>query len=169
MIDGPNIEVVDRMTVVGIHRAMSLAEPRMRELWQAFRPRVGEVRHRSSDRFISMRIYQEPVGKAPTPGSRFEQWAAVEVDASTEVPDGMESHTLLGGRYAVFTYRGRADAFGGAAQFIYGQWLPGSGYELAAREYFEVLPRSYRPDDPEASETIWIPVQRRGERPFWRR
>lgn len=163
MIDGPSIEVFDGMTVVGIHRAMSFAEPRMRELWQSFRLRVEEVGVRSSDDFISMRVYDEPVGVAPAPGSRFEQWAAVQVDASSEAPTGMDSHTLAGGQYAVFTYRGRADAFGDAARYIYGEWLPRSDYELADREFFEVLGPSYRPDDPEASERIWIPIQPRGK------
>lgn len=162
MIDGPSIEILDGMTVVGIHRAMSFVEPKMRELWQAFRLRVDEVPDRPSDTFISMRIYDQPVGAGPSPGSRFEQWAAVEVDTEADVPDGLDSHRLVGGRYAVFTYRGRADAFGAAARYIYGEWLPGSDYELADREFFEVLGPSYRPDDPGATETIWIPIQERG-------
>lgn len=162
MIDGPSIEVVDRVTVVGIHRPMSFAAPSMRELWQAFRPRAGDVGNRASDDFVSMRIYDRPVGAAPRLESRFEQWAAVEVEAAGELPEGMDTHTLAGGHYAVFTYRGRADAFAGAARYIYGEWLPTSGYELADREFFEVLPPSYRPDDPDASETVWIPIQERG-------
>lgn len=162
MIDGPNIEMLDGMMVVGVHRAMSFAEPSMRELWQEFRLRAEDVSHRASDDFISMRIYDSPLKVAPTPESRFEQWAAVEVDAPREVPEGLDYHRVLGGRYAVFTYRGRAEAFGDAARYIYGEWLPSSAYQLADREFFEVLPPSYRPDDPEATETIWIPIQERG-------
>ena len=138
---------------------MSLAEPAMGALWRAFRPRVGEVGNRASDSFISMRVFEGPVGSAPDPGARFRQWAAVEVDGPGEVPDGMDAHTLAGGLYAVFTYRGRADAFEEAGRYIYGEWLPGSRYELADREFFEVLPSSYRPDDPEATETVWIPIR----------
>lgn len=162
MIDGPVIEVADGMALVGIHRPMSFTEPMMRELWQEFRARVKDVKGRTSDSFISMRIHDEPVGAVPAPGSKFEQWAAVEVDPSAEVPHGMHSHGLPGGLYAVFTYRGRADAFADAARHIYGNWLPRSEFELADREFFEVLGPSYRPDDPEASETIWIPIQERG-------
>jgi AraC family transcriptional regulator len=165
VIDGPRIEVIDGMTVVGIHRMMSFAEPSIRELWRAFRPRVEDVGRRASADFISLRIFDEPVGAAPSPGSRFQQWAAVEVSAPGEVPDGMDTHTLEGGPYAVFTYRGRADAFGGAARYIYQEWFPTSAYALADREHFEVLPPSYRPDDPEASETIWIPIRERGPAP----
>jgi AraC family transcriptional regulator len=164
-IEGPRIEVLDGMTVVGMRRAMSFAAPAMRELWQAFRPRVAEVGNRSSDRFISMRIHDDMMRSAPGPGTRFEQWAAVEVEGPGGVPDGMASHRLAGGRYAVFTYFGRADAFGAAARVIYGEWLPESAYELADREFFEVLGPSYRPDDPAASEAIWIPIQFRSGPP----
>jgi AraC family transcriptional regulator len=159
MIDGPRIEVFPGMTVVGMHRAMSFVDPSIRELWQAFRPRVQEIEHRASGEFISMRIYHAPVEPTSLPTSRFEQWAAVEVDAPGELPVGMESHRVAGGRYAVFEFQGPADAFGGAARHIYGEWLPGSGYELANREFFEVLPPSYRPDDPQATETVWIPIR----------
>lgn len=162
MIDGPDIEVADAMLLVGIHRPMRFTEPKMRELWQEFRPRVKEVKGRASNSFISMRVYDHPVGAAPSPGSSFEQWAAVEVDAPVEVPDRMDVHRLTGGLYAVFTYRGPADAFGDAGRYIYRDWLPGSEFQLADREFFEVLGPSYRPDDPEASEAIWIPIQERG-------
>lgn len=140
MIEGPTIEVFDGMTVVGIHREMSFGAPTLRELWQGFRPRLDEVADRASHDFISMRIYNGPVRPTPTLESRFEQWAAVEVSTARETPDGMDSHRLSSGLYAVFSYRGRADAFEDAARHIYGGWLPNSEYELADREFFEVLP-----------------------------
>lgn len=167
MIEGPRIEMLGGMTVVGLHRRMSFSEPSMRELWQAFRPRVGEVKGRASEGFISMRIYESPLGDVPALDSPFQQWASVEVNEAGDLPGGMDSHEIGRGRYAVFTYRGRDDAFDRAARRIYGEWLPGSGYVLADREFFEVLGPSYRPDDPSASEEIWIPIRRartRGDR-----
>lgn len=158
-IEGPTIETLDRTTVVGIHRVLGFEEPAMREVWQAFRPRTTEIRHRPSDDFISMRIYETPVDGAPAPGSRFDYWAAVEVRELGEIPSGMDAHTLEGGPYAVFTYKGPAAGFASAAHHIYGTWLPNSEYELADREFLEVLGPSYRPDDPEASERVWIPVR----------
>lgn len=70
MIEGPRIEVADEMVVVGIHRPMSFAEASMRQLWQAFRARVEDVKDRASDNFISLRIYDDPVGAGLAPGSR---------------------------------------------------------------------------------------------------
>jgi AraC family transcriptional regulator len=150
------------MTVVGIRRTMSFGDPAMRALWRGFRPRVEEVRQRASDDFVSMRIYRPALTTGPTPASTFEQWAAVEVTGVGGVPGGMDAHTLAGGTYAVFTYRGPAHRFEGMARYIFGEWLPTSGYALADREHFEVMGPAYRPDDPAAEERVFIPVRSRG-------
>jgi AraC family transcriptional regulator len=165
VVEGPTIETLEPMHLVGMHRPMSFAAPAVRELWRAFGPRVKEVAGRSSGDFVSMRVFAQPIGRVPMPDAPFEQWAAVEVEEPGRVPDGMESHTIAGGTYAVFTYLGRADAFEPAARHIYGEWLPASGYALDDREFFEVLGPGYRPDDPGATERIWVPVRPRDGRP----
>ncbi|HSG48158.1 MAG TPA: GyrI-like domain-containing protein, partial [Longimicrobiales bacterium] len=63
------------------------------------------------------------------------------------------------GLYAVFEHHGTADSFGRTAEYIFGHWLPESPYQLAPREFFEVLGPGYRPDDPEAVEDVWIPIR----------
>jgi len=60
---------------------------------------------------------------------------------------------------AMFLYRGPASAFGQVIGQIFGQWLPNSGYSLDDRPHFEVLPKGYRMDDPNAEEEIWIPIK----------
>lgn len=164
LIGAPEIESLHAMRVVGIHRTMSFADPAMRELWQAFRPRTKEIGGRASEDFVSVRVFERPVKGAPTLESRFEQWAAVEVTHFGEVPEGMDSHTLGGGPYVRFTYRGRASDFAMAARYIYGEWLPASDYEVDDREHVEILGPAYRPDDPHATEKVWIPVRRRDTR-----
>lgn len=161
LIGSPTIETLDSMKVAGIHRSMSFADPAMRELWQAFRPRANEIPSRASEDFVSLRVFEQPVRGAPTLESRFEQWAAVEVTQFNDLPQGIDSHVLGGGMYALFTYRGRASDFATAARYIYGEWLPGSDYEVDDREFFEILGPAYRPDDPHATEKVWIPVRLR--------
>ena len=36
--------------------------------------------------------------------------------------------------------------------------IAGAGYRVDDRPYFDVMGTGYRPDDPEATEEIWIPV-----------
>lgn len=147
------------MKLVGLHAAMSFREPAIRQLWQTLGPRVADITNRVGRNFISMRIYDPPLETAPLPDSQFVQWAAVEVSDFDRVPRALQTHVLSSGLYAVFTHHGTADSFDRTAELIFGQWLPSSQYELAPREFFEVLGPHYRPDDPEAREDVWIPVQ----------
>lgn len=153
----PRIETLPPTTLIGMRRAMSIADDHTRALWSAFMPRRGEVRNRRSTSFHSVQVYG--LGGPPTPDTVFEKWAAVEVEPGTERPEGMEVLELAGGRYAVFIHRGLPSAWPQTAQHIFGVWLPGSGHQLDARPHFEVLPVDYRPDDPEAEEEVWIPIR----------
>ena len=88
----------------------------------------------------------------------FEKWAAVEVAAFDDVPEGLETFTLGGGRYAVFDYKG-ASTDSRIFVYIFTEWLPASGYALDDRPHFEILGDRYRNADPESEEEIWIPIK----------
>jgi AraC family transcriptional regulator len=88
----------------------------------------------------------------------FEKWGAAEVTSFSSMPEGMESYTLLGGKYAVFLHKGPASDTK-IFRYIFGVWLPRSKWELDDREHFELLPPGYRPDDPNAEEEVWVPLR----------
>ena len=46
--------------------------------------------------------------------------------------------------------------------YIYNLWLPGSGYQEAAAPWFERYPATFTPDDPAATFSIYIPVEKIG-------
>jgi AraC family transcriptional regulator len=155
----PRIETLESKRLVGLRLKMSLAENRTRELWQTFMPRRNEATARVGSHFVSMQVFDREQGDPFSPESPFEKWAAVEVAPQVNPPEGMETYTLAGGKYAVFTHRGPASEAPATFHKIFGIWLPNSGYALDAREHFEILPPDYRPDDPEATEEIWIPIR----------
>lgn len=137
---------------------MCLRENRTAELWRSFMPRRHEIKYRSGNHFISMQVYQ-PETNIFDAATLFEKWAAVEISDADALPEGMECYRLRGGLYAVFNYQGTPEGFYQAEQYIYGSWLPASGYVLDEREHFERLPENYHPQDPDAEEEIWIPVR----------
>ena len=151
------METLPPTLLVGMRRAMSQAADATSELWRAFRPRANEVQHRATDEMISMRIYPGSARDVYDSHASFWRWAAVEVTSHGDIPDGMEPYTMGGGRYAVFKHHGPATDLG-TFRHIFGEWLPESGYQLAHREHFELLPPGYDPRDPDATEEIWIPV-----------
>lgn len=127
------------------------------ELWQTFMPRRAEVKNRTSTDYISMQKYGE--NWTFSPDSLFVKWAAVEVSSLENVAPNMETYVLREGKYAVFIHHGPASAAAKTMQYIFGEWLPGSGYMLDSREHFEILPEGYSPVDPDATEEIWIPIK----------
>jgi AraC family transcriptional regulator len=92
----------------------------------------------------------------------FERWATVAVADFNVVPDGMETFSLPGGLYAVFDYKGTPETFSATAQYLFGTWLPQSGYHLDNRPHFEILGSKYKHNDPDSEEEIWIPVSKKG-------
>ena len=129
------------------------------ELWKRFMPRRNEVQKRTTNDYISMQVYEDSAGELFSPTAMFEKWALVEVSSADAVPDGMRRYDLSGGQYAVFLHKGPASDYPKSMQFIFGQWLPDSGFELEQREHFEILPEGYDPMDQEAEEEIWVPIR----------
>ncbi len=155
----PTIQTSPAKILIGRRLRMSQANNRSRELWQSFRPVVPAIKNRIGENFYSVQIYDgHGYFAAFSPTREFERWATVEVSSVVDLPSALEILSLTGGLYAVFTYRGTPAEFGAFAQQIFGVWLPGSGYVLDDRPHFEILSPSYRADDPDAEEAIYIPV-----------
>lgn len=155
----PTLTTTPPRRLVGIRMQTSLAENRAAELWRSFRPRVAEIHNRLGADFFDVKRYgPEMTNGQFSPATVFEKWAAVEVEGHADIPEGMQPLELPGGLYAVFVHHGPATAFARTYQYIFGAWLPTSGYRLDERPHFDVMGPTYRPDDPEATEEIWIPV-----------
>ena len=91
-------------------------------------------------------------------GKSFEKWAAIEVEEGENIPAGLERIFFAGGIYARFHFKGPShDAT--PFQFIYGEWLPASGFIADHRLHFELLGNSYVPNHKDAEEDIFIPVK----------
>lgn len=154
----PRIAECGERKLVGVSGRAAFGDSTIPALWRAMRPRVSEVARRVGGDFISLRIYDPPVDGTPRADAPFVYWASVEVEGFADVPAGFGTLTVPNGLYAVFEHRGAADDFERTAAFIFGEWLPQSPYRLAPRAFFEVLGPDYRPDDPDATEEVWIPV-----------
>ena len=154
------IETITSRKLVGLSKAMSTSDDRTAELWRAFMPRRREVENRVGTDFYSVKRYDLHENSSLfAPHVQFRRWAAVEVKNFDKIPEGMESYTLTGGKYAVFRHHGLPSEFFRTFQFIFGKWLPATGNSLDQRDHFEILSQDYRPDDPEAEEDIWIPIK----------
>jgi len=154
----PKIEMLNEKKLVGKRMAMSIANDKTRELWENFMHRRREITNNVTNDLISMQIYKPTHFSDFDPHNQFEKWATVEVTDFDHVPDDMETFSLTGGLYAIFNYKGSSND-SSIFQYIFGTWLPDSGYLLDDRLHFEVLGEKYKNGDPDSEEEIWIPIR----------
>ncbi|MEI7662667.1 MAG: GyrI-like domain-containing protein [Bacteroidota bacterium] len=156
----PRLEFLSEKKLVGKHLKMSLSNNLTFELWYGFMTRRKEIVNNTTGDLFSMQVYDAaPDFMNFNENALFEKWAATEVTGFDSIPDGMEGYVLKGGLYAVFNHRGTPDTFPETLRFIFGTWLPASGYTLDNREHFEILGEKYKRDDPGSEEEVWIPLQ----------
>lgn len=154
------IEEVPPLTFTGFMQRTNLLSPGIPHLWKELRQRKQEIPGCVNDFFYSVQVYDSPeYFRQFQPEQLFDRWAAVRVTEESPVPQGMQQLESPGGLYAVFLHKGTPAQFATTAQYIFGSWLPQSGYLPDNRPHFEQIPPGYRPDDPEAEEEVWVPVR----------
>lgn len=154
-----SIVVLPERKLVGKRLKMSFTENRTGELWKSFMIQRKEIKNVVGNIRYSMQMYDPGFFDSFNPMASFEKWATVEVSDFTDVPVGMETFVLNEGLYAVFHYKGSSAAAAQVFQYIFGSWLPQSGYLLDNRPHFEMLGDKYKNEDPESEEDICIPVK----------
>ena len=158
----PQIISIPSKKILGKKMRMSLLDDHTVELWQFLMPRRKEIRNKLSSDLFSVHVFDENLYfKDLAPETEFEKWAAVEISEYTEVPEGMETLEIPAGLYAVFNYKGAANAAASMFQYIFETWIPASDYEIDYRPHFALMGEKYKGNDPDSEEEIWVPVKRK--------
>ncbi|MES2796318.1 MAG: GyrI-like domain-containing protein [Bacteroidota bacterium] len=153
----PNIKFFPKKNLVGKRLSMSFANNRTGELWKSFMVARNEIKNAVGPNRYSIQFYDSPLYfQNFNPNTIFEKWAAVEVESFDFVPVGFEKLVLSGGKYAVFEHKGLSSEI---YQYIYGVWLPKSGYILDNRPHFDLLGEKYKQGSENSEEQIWVPVK----------
>lgn len=156
------IEALPEKKLIGMKLNMSLTENRTAELWKSFIPYRPLITENLNADMISMQIFPPGYFNNFSPATVFEKWAAVEVSLINQVPEGLHSFLIPPGLYVVFEYKGLSTD-NSVFQYIFGNWLPGSDYQVDNRPHFEILGERYKNADPDSEEEIWIPVRLKKE------
>lgn len=153
------IEIFPEKKLIGMNLKMSLVDNKTFLLWSSFMKRKVAIENAIGSDMYSMQVYDKGYYENFNPGNEFVKWAGVEVSGFENIPDGMESYVLKGGKYVVFDYKGNPKNGGEAFKYIFQEWFPLSEYVLDDREHFEVLGEKYKNDSDESEEEIWIPIK----------
>lgn len=158
-MDAPEIRLSPARILTGISIRTSLANDKTVELWRRFMPGKKEIKNRISEDLLSVQLYDElPDGENFNALTPFTKWAAAEVSAAGNCPQGMDNLVIPEGLYAVFLHIGGPARAAESFTFIYRDWLPSSGFRLELRPTFEVLGEKYSNNSPDSEEEIWIPI-----------
>lgn len=157
------IENFTGLLLAGHQSSGSLARDNTAALWRGFMPLRNTISNRMGTHLYNVQQYPcLPNSEAFDADTQFTRWAAVAIKSGDKLPSTLGLLELPSGTYAVFHHKGGPETAPQSFAFIYGQWLPTSGYVLDHRPHFEVLGSRYNNSHPDSEEEIWIPVRRRG-------
>ncbi len=155
------IETLKDKKLIGKRLKMSYANNLTFQLWNSFMPLRKVIKNAVNSDLFSLQIYTPGFFKNFDLTNEFEKWALVEVTDFTDIPEGMETFTLIGGLYVVFDYKGGQKTATETFQYIFTTWLPNSEYEMDDRPHFEILGEKYKRDSEDSEEEIWVPVKKK--------
>lgn len=156
----PTIQTISSKKLIGKWLSMTFAENKTFELWSSFMPQRKTIKNTiNPEQMYSLQIYSKDFFNPFNPNKQFIKWAAVEAADDAVAPEGMGTFIIPTGQYAVFHYIGSHNNGFDVFSYIFGEWLPASGYELDERPHFEILGPKYKNGDPDSEEEIWIPIR----------
>lgn len=158
----PLIRELDGVTLVGIRGTTTLRENRLPDIWRNFNSRIEEIKNRVE----GVRGYGVCEVDPDFNINEFDDntlsthFIGVEVNSIDELPEGMEAKVLCGGKYAIFSHKGKMNTLPMTYDYIWGTWVLCSGFEVDQRDDFEFYDERFLGPDNGLSEFfIYIPVK----------
>ena len=159
-ISPPEILTVPETQLIGVSTTMSFANNKTAKLWQTLMPRKSEIQGSFSTELYSVEVYPDThFFREFNPTAEYQKWAAIPVSNLKDVPDGLESLTIPKGKYVRFHFKGSNSEVPQAMQFIFGEWLPKSEFELDDRPHFAVMGDKYSNTSPDSEEDFYVPIR----------
>ena len=145
--------------IVGVERYTSKGIPSIREAWAEFAQRGLEIKDAKLPGVFGIEDYSRDFDMNSGGFPKYHYIAAYEVSDLANIPSGMTGKEIPSANYAVFTYRGAVDGIHGFFGFIYGEWMPNSGYSMDPRLSLDF--EYYREPNMNMNDLhleIWVPV-----------
>lgn len=158
----PQIIKISLKKLIGRKLKMSVTNDQTVVLWQSFMPRRDEIKNIVNRNLYSVQTFEsEKYFEQFSPEIEFDKWAAVEVSDFSDIPENMEKLKIPEGEYAVFNYKGPANAALPFFQYIFQTWLPASPFSVDNRPHFALMGEKYRGNNHDSEEEIWVPVRKK--------
>jgi AraC family transcriptional regulator len=127
------------------------------EMWLNFNPRRKEVSHRKKGKGYA--LVRSPSGMMIEDTLPYVASVEIDLKSPEPLPPGMKRFDMNQQLYACFETHGVADTTRMSLDYIYGFWLPQSGYKRATGFDMKIFDFRMRLDRPDSISTYCIPVQ----------
>ncbi len=154
----PKIVKRDRELAIGIGDSFIQGQSEeIGALWGRFVLRMHEIQNRKEyDLGVCTSKHPTIVKKE---GDTFIYVAAVAVENADHVPQGMVVCDIPAATFAVFTHKGPILNIKHTCEYIWGTWLPESGYELNDIPDFELYDSRFDPQTGSGEVDIYVPIK----------
>jgi AraC family transcriptional regulator len=141
-------------TVVGLQIITRPMSPEIPALWPRFFQRIHEITD-ILEGHASYGVMQMVPGE---PAGRMRYLAAVSVaEGTAAAPDGMVAERIAGGPCAVFEFP--FSELHTAFDYMFGTWMPKSGFRQADAPLYERYGETFDPSDPSSRMEVHIPLR----------
>ncbi len=150
----PIIVLNREFRIVGIKETVQPGSSVIQSLWTDFALRKAEIDNSLNPcKLLGLCEYMPDLSEE----SQFCYVAGVEVSSLDNIPQGMFSKNTPPSKYAVFAHKGSLNRLKTTYDYIYGAWLPYSGYEVAELDTIEVYDTASVSHD--MNFEIYIPIK----------
>lgn len=154
----PKFVEIEQINVIGMMSTFNdETKHNIPELWAQFGPRIFEITDKIDGPTYGVCF------PANSQKENFEYMAAVAVESTDVVPDGMTAKTIPAHKFAVFTHQSGEGTLHNdlqkTVQYIWGTWLPNSLFERAQVPDFELYDDRFDPMTGTGELDIYIPIK----------
>ena len=145
--------------VVGVERYTSGGISSIREAWSEFALRGNEIENGKLPGVYGIEDYSGDFEMNESDFPKYYYIAGYEVSELDRIPVGMTGKEIPAANYAVFTYRGEVSGIHAFFGYIYGEWIPVSGYSMDPNLSLDF--EHYREPNMDMNDLhleIWVPV-----------
>ena len=146
------VEIPEKI-IIGRHLTLPIDDLAVFPLWKQFR--TEQIQAGILDvELYSMQAYHEW-----PPATSITHFACLEKIDKQEYPTGWIEFTIQGGKYATFEYGGSRTEFPTMLKHVILDILPRTKHQLdPTRNQFQIMPSEYSMSDPNAIESVFVPV-----------
>lgn len=155
----PKIVEKEAFKIVGLRKTFTHAtSSEIPALWGQFMEEIPKITQEEAMPVCFGACYFDP-SQHMDENMEFEQIAAIELTEGREVPEGHVTRDVEGGKFAVFSHKGKLENLTETYNYIYGVWAQSGKVTLKAGHMFELYDERFKYGQDDSEMFIYVPIE----------